>query len=209
MAKRSVPRHENGLASIPQEHILLPVAEITEKGWPVRAIRFNRDLCILIIDVDEMDLISRLIGEPALTELSEYGFQPKQGLHMTVINFENGGQILGALKSEPLTKRKNILQTIEDAAVRTDWSWQPTGRLRSFQGRKEKTLKIITRVECPAFGTYYEELRRLIPTAEFKLYPPHITVLKQLGEVNGRASSRIGGVALNQPLLSLNYSKIE
>ncbi|MEK7095672.1 MAG: hypothetical protein AAB896_00045, partial [Patescibacteria group bacterium] len=77
------------------------------------------------------------------------------------------------------------------------------------QGQKQKDLKIITRVECPAFGVIYEALNRLMPTAEFEIYPPHITLLKRPGEVSHRVPSRIGGVALNQPLLSLSYPTIE
>lgn len=209
MTKETFPHGQNGLVTLPQEHILLPQSETTEADWPIHDVRFNRKLGILIVDVDETGLIGRLVEEPGLFELGEHGFQPKQGLHMTVINYENGEQIHRALKSMPLGEQEEMLQAVEDMAESTDWSWRPTGELQPFKGQKKKGLKIITRVKCPAFDTFYDGLSQLMPTAQFKLYPPHITLLKQPGEISQRMPSSIGRLVLGRPLLSLNYPTID
>jgi len=209
MAKETFPPEQSGLVPVPQERILLPQVEVAEVDWPVRTTRFNRKSGILIVDVDEPGLISKLVDEPVLSELVQQGFRPKQGLHMTVAGYENGNQILGALKSMPPERQMEMLQTVEEMAEAIDWSWRPAGGLHSFRGQRRKSLKVISRVECPGFGTFYEGLSQLMPAAEFKLYPPHITLLKRPGEVSHRVPSRIGGVVLSQPLLSLNYPTIE
>lgn len=209
MAKETFPPEQSGLVTVPQEHILLPQVEATEVDWPVRATRFNRKSGILVVDVDEPGLINRLVDEPALSELVQHGFQPKQGLHLTVTGYENGSQILGALESMPSELQLEMLQSVEDMAEALDWSWRPVGALHPFRGRKRKALKIITQVECPAFGVFYEGLNQLMPATEFKHYPPHITLLKQSGETSPRALASMGRVVLNRPLLSLNYPTID
>lgn len=209
MAKETFPGKLSGPVTVPQESVVLPIPETVEVNWPVHGIRFYRKPCTLIIDVGEPGLADKLIEEPALSELAECGFQLKQELHMTVIGYENGRQILGALKSMPLREQEKVLQGVEDMAKSTDWSWWPTEELQLFGGRREKALKVITRVECPAFDAFYEDLKQLTSTAQFKLYPPHITVLKQPGELKKQNPSRIGELVLSRPLLSLNYPTID
>ncbi|MBI2008999.1 hypothetical protein HYS84_01135 [Candidatus Saccharibacteria bacterium] len=209
MAEKAFPRHKSGLVAIPQERILLPQVEIAELDWPVNDIRFNRKACVLIVDVDEPGLVDRLIDQPALSEFGELGFQPKQGLHMTVIGYENGGQILEALDLLSTEEQDELIKAVTDTAGNMDWSWRPSGELESFRGRKRKVLKIISRVECPTFNHFYNELGRLIPSAKFKIYPPHITILRQPGEVKQPVPSSIGGVALNRPILSMNHPTFE
>lgn len=198
MTKRTVPRYEGG------------VVEVDETNWPVREIRFNRENGIFIVDVDEPGLIERLIDQPALSEFGGLGFQPKKGLHMTVVGYENGGQILEILKPLPPEQQDELFLEVTTIAGNTDWSWRPTGALQYFSGRKRKELKIISRVECPGFNQFYDGLEQLMPEARFKFYPPHITLLKQPGVKGFRpAPLRVGGVALNRPVLSLNYPTFE
>ncbi len=130
---------------------------------------------------------------------------------MTVIGYENGGQILEALKSLPSQRQGELLSEVTGMAENMDWSWRPTGELQQFLGRKRKGRKIISRVECPAFSDFYAGLGQLMPTAKFKHYPPHITLLKQpvAGEIIQPAPLSVGRVALSRPILSLNYPTTE
>lgn len=209
MAKETFPLEQSGMVTVPQERILLSQEETAKADWPVREVRFNKDLGIIVVDVDEIGLVNRLVDASDLSRLNKLGFEPKQGLHMTVTNYESGGQIRATLSSLPPKHQEEMLQAIESLAESLDWSWRPSGELQAFRGRKKKTLKIITRVECPSFDTFYEGLGQLMPSAQFKLYPPHITVLKQPGEVNGRTPSNIGGLVLGRPLLNLDYPTID
>lgn len=198
MAKETFPRHESELD------------EFGEINWPVKEVRFNRKNGIVIVDVDEPGLTERLIDQPALSEFGQLGFEPKEGLHMTVTGYENGAQILEALKPLTPQQQDELLLEVVTMAENTNWSWWPTGKLQYFSGRKKKGLKIISRVECPGFNQFYDGLGQLMPNARFKFYPPHITLLKQPGVEEYRpAPLSVGGVALSRPVLSLNYPTFE
>ena len=211
MADETFPHEESGIVVVPQERILLPSEETNETIWPVQEIRFNKNNCILIVDVDELGLVERMVDEPLLSEFSDLGFQPKKGLHMTVVGYENGRQIGDALEPLSAEEQETLVLEITGMAASMDWSWCPAGELQPFRGRRAKGLKIISRVECPAFNDFYDGLGQLMPTARFKLYPPHITLLKRpgAGEAIKKASLSVGGVALNRPILNLSYPTIE
>ncbi|HLA49548.1 MAG TPA: hypothetical protein VJY84_03335, partial [Candidatus Saccharimonadales bacterium] len=87
MADETFPHDKSGMVVVPRERILLPSEETNEAIWPVQEIRFNKKNCILIVDVDESGLIERMVDEPLLSEFSDLGFQPKEGLHMTVVGY--------------------------------------------------------------------------------------------------------------------------
>lgn len=211
MANETFPHYEHGVVVASREDILLQPEETINDNWPVQEIRFNRKNCILIVDVDEPGLVERIVDQPALLEFSELGFRPKEGLHMTVIGYENGGQILETLKPLPPDEQEELLSEVTAMAKNMNWSWRPTGDLHRFRGRKKKGLKIISRVECPAFNHFYRGLGQLMPAAKFELYPPHVTLLKQPGvaETVRQAPLSVGGVALSRPILSLNHPTIE
>lgn len=207
MAKETFPRNGSEMVVIPRERIL-PSKEDNAMHWPVQEIRFNRKNGILIIDVDEPDLVERIIGQPVLSEFNKHGYRPNEGLHMTVTGYENGEQILEALRPLLAARQEELVLAITGTAESIDWSWWPSGSLRHFQGRKSKALKIISPVECPGFNLFYDALSKLIPNADFKFYPPHITLLKRPAELNHRVPASIGGIALNNPLISLTCSTV-
>lgn len=177
--------------------------ENIEAKWPILEVRFDSAAYFLVIDVDEPGLVDRLIEREDLSELKKYGFKPKTGLHMTVLSYHNAKEISQIVKELPTNERIEKVQAVEDIAQNLDWAWKPTGNLHTFQGRKDKGLKIITHVDCPDFDKFYGAISRLMPLADFKFYPPHITLLKKNGETSPDTPANIGSLAMHRPVLGL------
>lgn len=175
-----------------------------QEVWPVGGTTFNRRFGTLLVDVDTPELVERIIGQPTLSQLKAHGFRRKDNLHMTVLDYDKGRVIQGALKDVPYAERDGYLEKVEGLATQTDWSWEPLGGPEPFQGRQSKALKIITRVHCPGFDQFFDRVQAIFPDAEFKQYVPHITLLKQKYERRKSTPSSLGGLALSTPLFNLN-----
>jgi len=180
--------------------------EKVEIKWPVQEVRFDPRSYFLVVDVDEPGLVDKVIEPSTLAELGKYGFRPKKGLHMTVLSYHNAEEMSKTLQAQPSPEQtQETLRAVESMAHELDWAWRPTGHLHSFQGRKERELKIITHVDCPDFAVFHEGIRELMPSADFKFYPPHITLLKKRGEMEPHTPASIGGLAMHRPHLSLTH----
>jgi hypothetical protein len=178
-----------------------------EDAWLINSVNFYSELGTLILDVGDQDLARSLVEKTKLEELIKNGFKPKDEIHITVLNYDNGKRILESLEQLSDQKREDLLQTIERTATNLDWTWRSSGKLYPFRrpGRDGGNLKLVTLVDCPRVVDFYNWIDHLLPDAQLVRHPMHVTLLKRPMDLSGHPDAKISGLTVGRPLDSLGH----
>lgn len=175
-----------------------------ERNFGIQSIQFNRFFGTMVLSLNDKKTLPRLIEAKHMEEYTAFGFKPKDDLHITVLNYENGRRILDAFGGN-----RKVFAAVENEAGKVDWSWKPTGVFVPFQGKRRETnvLKLITIVECPGSEIFYRELESQIDGLQLERHPMHITLMRRSGEYFQNSNAVIGGVAVRSALRTLDQFK--
>lgn len=173
----------------------------SERRFGIRDIRFNRRYGTMLLTLNNKKTLPRLIEPGHLDEFREFGFRPKDDLHITILNYENGRRLLHGLGGN------RHLGVVQREAKAIDWSWRPTGVFVPFMGRRRNTnvIKLITLVDCPGSETFYNVLEDNMSGLDLERHPMHITLMRKPGELYHPRNAIIGGIAVSNALRTLDH----
>ncbi len=112
-----------------------------------------------------------------LEDAESNGFCAKDELHMTVIGFKQGKQLMKAIKQYP-----ELADKIATLAGETEWGIQPTGErynlTKQYEGEDTPRQSIIEMVACPGGESFIGQLNTLTGL-QLEEQPPHVTLATQ------------------------------
>lgn len=170
-----------------------------ERRQRVQRVVLNRHFGTLLLGLKGKKVLSKMMSRDQLSSLRGSGFKPEQNMHITALGYENGSRVIKALGGQ-----RKRLGAVEAEASRIDWAWQPAGEPFAFRHRRSGNVKVMTLVVCPGIEDFYGLLEDELPGLRLERGPAHIALMHIRAERARRVGSRVGGIAVNRPISSLN-----